>query len=178
MDLVRPESLQGLFGDKYKKLPTDVDRASFALPAVALLLPLWMSGGPLRELEAAFLPSGKKLGRCEYARHFVSRIVPDLAFIAGLPTRLLTARANAAEEPLVISTVLATLGGIVREGCNSPEATATRLNLGRKFSRVAARQHHDSILHLPEPGSLMEDLAGSSQCPNAADTAYTLTALS
>src|SRR3546814_20895173 len=74
------------------------------------LLPLWMSGVPLRELEAAFLPSGKKLGRCEYARHFVSRIVPDLAFIAGLPTRLLTARAKAAEEPLVISTVLATLG--------------------------------------------------------------------
>src|SRR3546814_13713463 len=115
MDLVRPESLQGLFGDKYKKLPTDADRAAVALPAVALLLPLWMSGVPLRELEAAFLPSGKKLGRCEYARHFVSRIVPDLAFIAGLPTRLLTARATAAEEPLVISTVLATLGGIVRE---------------------------------------------------------------
>src|SRR3546814_10264513 len=117
---------------KYKKLPTDADRAAVALPAVALLLPLWMSGVPLRELEAAFLPSGKKLGRCEYARHFVSRIVPDLAFIAGLPTRLLTARAKAAEEPLVISTVLATLGGIVREGCNSPEALATRLNLGRK----------------------------------------------
>src|SRR3546814_11482188 len=104
MDLVRPESLQGLFGDKYKKLPTDADRAAVALPAVALLLPLWMSGVPLRELEAAFLPSGKKLGRCEYARHFVSRIVPGLAFIAGLPTRLLPARAKAAEEPLVMRT--------------------------------------------------------------------------
>src|SRR3546814_6682249 len=86
MDLVRPESLQGLFGDKYKKLPTDADRAAVALPAVALLLPLWMSGVPLREIEAAFLPSGKKPGRCEYARTFVSRIVQDLAFIAGLPT--------------------------------------------------------------------------------------------
>ena len=34
MDLVRPENLEGLFGDKYKKLPTDADRAAVALPAV------------------------------------------------------------------------------------------------------------------------------------------------
>src|SRR3546814_16225879 len=97
--------------------------------------------------------------------------------MAGLPTRLLTARAKAAEEPLVISTVLATLGGIVREGCNSPEALATRLNLGRKFSRVAARQHHDSILHLAEPGTLTEEFEVTRQRMNAAATASKFTAL-
>src|SRR3546814_19888945 len=32
--LVRPESLQGLFGDKYKQRPTDADRAAVALRLV------------------------------------------------------------------------------------------------------------------------------------------------
>jgi superfamily II DNA/RNA helicase len=179
MELVRPESLEGLFGDKYKKLPTDADRAALAFPAIALLLPLWMSGVPLRNLEEAFLPPNKKkkLGRCEYARHFASRIVPDLAFIAGLPARLLAARAKTAEEPLVISTVLATLGGLVREGCDSPEALATRLNLGRKTSRVAAGKHHASILHLAPPGTPTEEFEVTRQRMDTADTVSKFTVL-
>jgi hypothetical protein len=36
--------------------------------------------------------------------------------------------------------ILATLGSIVREGCDSPEALAVRLEAGREVSRVAARR--------------------------------------
>ena len=35
MDLVRPDSLEELFGDKYKKLRNDTERAQHALPVIA-----------------------------------------------------------------------------------------------------------------------------------------------
>jgi hypothetical protein len=82
LDLVRPESLEGLFGDQYKRLPSDTDRAQHALAKLASLWPSWMSGLPLSHLEVEFLRRTDRLGFCEHARHFVSRIVPDLAFLA------------------------------------------------------------------------------------------------
>jgi hypothetical protein len=80
MDLVRPNSLEELFGDKYKKLRDDNERAQHALPVIAKLWPLWMSGVPLCRLEEEFLERRDQLGHCENARRFVSRMVPDLAF--------------------------------------------------------------------------------------------------
>ena len=98
-----------------------------------------------------------KLGRCEYARHFVSRIVPEIAFLTGLPVRLLTARGKHTAAPPALQTVLATLGGIVREGCDSPETLATRLNCGRSISRVTARQMFKKIRGFAPAGSPTED---------------------
>jgi superfamily II DNA/RNA helicase len=55
MDLVRPDSLEELFGDRYKKLRNDTERAQHALRVIAKLWPLWMSGVPLCRLEEEFL---------------------------------------------------------------------------------------------------------------------------
>jgi hypothetical protein len=169
MDLVRPESLEGLFGEAYKKLPNDVERAKQALSAISILLPLWMSGAPLCKLEAEFLSSANGLGRCEHARQFVSRVVPDLAFLAGLPARLLTARAKQSGYPVPQRTVLATLGSAVREGCNSPEALATRINCGRSVSRVKSRMTFDAIIGLAPPGNPTEDFEITRYRMRAAD---------
>jgi hypothetical protein len=158
MDMVRPESLEGLFGEKYKELPSDEQRAAQALPVIEKLLPLWMAGVPLCQIEAAHLEKSDGLGKCEFARHFASRVVPDLAFLAGLPAQLLTARAKSSgdtSQPL--RTVLATLGGTIREGCDSPEALATRINNGRTISRVAARKIYDKIQAYIPPGTPHED---------------------
>lgn len=157
MEVVRPESLEGLYGEQYKKLPTDTHRAQQALNAIGRLLPLWMSGAPLCRLEAAYLERTDQLDRCEHARHFVSRIVPELAFVAGLPARLLTVRGKQAGNPPVLPTVLVTLGSIVREGADSPEALATRINCGRNVSRVAARQKFDEIKGLAPAGNPTEN---------------------
>jgi hypothetical protein len=140
MELVRPESLEGLFGEQFKKLPTDEHRAEQALNAIVGLLPLWMSGAPLCELEVAFLGRTERLGRCEHARHFASRIVPDLAFTAGLSKQ--------AGDTTPLATVFATLGSMVREGTDSPEALATRIDCGRNVSRVGARRIFDKIKEL------------------------------
>ena len=77
------------------------------------------------------------------ARHFALRIVPDLAFVAGLPARLLAAQD---EDDEAIPLVIATLGSCVREGCDSPENLATRLTIGRSVSRVAARTKYEELL--------------------------------
>ncbi len=115
-----------------------------------------MSGVPLCELEKAFLGRTTNLKQCKNARHFASRLVPDLAFLAGLPGRLLAARLRAAGDETPVSTVLATLSGVVREGCDSPDSLAMRLHLTRSVSRVAARKHYDAIRQHIQPGSPKE----------------------
>lgn len=156
-ELVRPESLEGLFGEQFKRLPSDAHRARQALNTIGRLLPLWMSGVPLCELEAAFLEGPDQLRQCDHARHFVSRIVPDLAFMAGLPGRLLAVRGKQAGDATPLPTVLATLGSIVREGTDSPEALATRINCGRSVSRVGARRIFDKIKNLAPNGEPTEN---------------------
>ncbi|WP_219929843.1 DEAD/DEAH box helicase [Teichococcus aestuarii] len=148
MDLVRPESLEGLFGDAYKELETDHDRALQALDLIEKILPIWMSGAPLCSIEAAVEGKTTSLNYCVTARHFATRVAPDLAFVAGLPARLLLARFAATSPGLdpEIPAVLATLGSVIREGCDSPEALAARLEAGRSVSRVAARAQYEQAL--------------------------------
>lgn len=154
--LVRPESLEEMFGTPYKNLADDEARGKHALSWLRTLWPIWMSGVPLCELEKAFLGRTTNLKQCKNARHFASRLVPDLAFLAGLPGRLLAARLRADKDGTPVSTVLATLSGVVREGCDSPDSLAVRLHLTRSVSRVAARKHYDAIRHHIQPGSLSE----------------------
>lgn len=141
LKLVRPENIQGLFGGEYDKLTSERDRGAFALPVVSAMLRLWMKGSPLNVIEACHPKEDK--AKCKHARHFVLRIVPDLAFVAGLPARLLAAQD---EEDEAIPLVIATLGSCVREGCDSPENLATRLSIGRSMSRVAARTKYTELL--------------------------------
>ena len=98
------------------------------------------------------------LGYCETARHFVTRVAPDLAFVAGLPARLLLARhaATTPDDPAEVPTILATLGSIVREGCDSPESLAVRLEAGRQVSRVGARRLFNGAAPHLIPGATTE----------------------
>jgi hypothetical protein len=148
MELVRPESLEGMFGDAYKKLATDDERALQALDMIDKILPIWMSGAPLCDIEAVAEGRTTNLGYCVTARHFTTRVAPDLAFVAGLPARLLLARlaATAPDDESEIPAVLATLSSVIREGCDSPEALAARLDAGRTVSRVAARLDYEKAL--------------------------------
>jgi hypothetical protein len=177
MDVVRPENLEGLFGEKYKELPNE-QRAIEALAAIKKLLPLWMAGVPLCQIEAAHVEKTDGLGKCEYARHFASRVVPDLAFLAGLPAQLLTARAKSAgDSPQPLRAVLATLGGTIREGCDSPEALATRINNGRTISRVAARKLYDKIKAYIPPGTSHEDFEITRQRIRGAEAVLSFTSI-
>ncbi|MEP9397610.1 DEAD/DEAH box helicase [Mesorhizobium sp. KR2-14] len=170
LDLVRSQSLEEMFGEKYKKLPSDKERAELALATITQLLPHWMAGAPLCEIEAAYLGRPDQLDKCEYARHFVARIVPDLAFLAGLPARLIAARDRTGlEPPPPLRTVLATMGSIVREGCDSPESLATSINCGRTVSRVASRKVYDRIKSFALTGSPTEEFEETRNRMRSAD---------
>lgn len=144
-DLVRPETIEGLFGEEYKKLETDGKRASYALPKIRTLLSVWLLGAPLSVMEKKYLETDD-VGLCKTSRHFVLRVVPELAFIGGLPAQLIRAKAfSDGQDPAnaAMPTVLAVLSAIIREGCESPEILAARLNLTRTWSRTAARKQYD-----------------------------------
>lgn len=152
LGMVRPESLEEMFGTPYKKLADDQARGKHALFWLRKLWPIWMSGVPLCELEKEFLGRATNLKQCKNARHFASRLVPELVFLAGLPGRLLAARLRAAGDETPLPTVLATLSGVVREGCDGAESLAVRLHLTRAVSRVAARKHYEAIRQHIQPG--------------------------
>lgn len=154
--LIRPESLEEMFGTTYKDLADDTARGKHALHWLRRLWPIWMAGVPLCELEKVFLGRTTNLKNCKNARHFASRLVPELAFFAGLPERLLASRLRAANDETPVPTVLATLGAIVREGCDCPESLAIRLHMTRSVSRPAARKRYEEIRHLIQPGGLAE----------------------
>lgn len=156
LNLVRPESLEEMFGTPYKALADDEARGKHALLWLRKLWPIWMSGAPLCEIEKAFLGRTTNLKHCRNARVFASRLVPDLAFLASLPGRLHAGRLRAAEGETSVPIVLATLGSIVREGCDSPDSLAVRIHLTRSVSRISARKHYDAIrLHI-RPGGPSE----------------------
>ncbi|QXB30910.1 DEAD/DEAH box helicase [Aeromonas sp. FDAARGOS 1405] len=145
LQLIRPNDIEGLFGKSYRSLNSDIDRANMALPVIKTLLKTWMDGKPLCELERAIGTPENKIKTCETARHFAVRLTADLAFLAGLPARIIAAKAAIlCEEPLV-KTTLITLSGAVRKGCSSPEILANAVLL-KSYSRPAARAKFEQIL--------------------------------
>ena len=156
LELIRPNDIEGLFGTAYRAIETDRKKAKHAMPVIRALLDAWMAGKPLCDLERAIGTTEAEIKTCETARHFAVRLASDLAFVAGLPARIIAAKAAAAAAEPVISTVVLTLAGIVRKGCANPEMLANAIHLS-DHSRPAARERFAAIAHLIAPGNPNED---------------------
>lgn len=165
LELMRPENIEGLFGEEYKKLEADRDRGEYALPTIRTLLSMWLSGLSLSEIEKKY--QGKNdVGLCKTARHFALRVVPDLAFLGGLPAQLIRSRAlheGADPAAIAIPNTLAVLPSIIREGCVSAECLATRVILTRAWSRPKAREQYERYLPYIPTGDLMEDFEATKE---------------
>ncbi len=175
-ELARPENIEGLFGEEYKKLETDRERAEYALPRLRALLSMWLSGSPLAAIEKRYL--GKEdVGLCKTSRHFALRVVPDLAFIGSLPAQLFRAKArhdNGDSAAVTMPTVLAVLSSIIREGCDSPECLAARLNLTKSWSRPKAREQFEKYIPFVPDGDPHEDFELTRERLRTADLLLTL----
>ncbi|MDI6029415.1 hypothetical protein QBK99_25015 [Corticibacterium sp. UT-5YL-CI-8] len=156
MHLIRPNDIEGLFGKDYREIDGNAAKAKVALPEIRPLLTAWMAGKPLCELERAIGTKEHLIKTCETARHFAVRLVPDLAFVAGLPARILAAKEMAAGEVPAIPIIVQTLSGVVRKGCASPEQLANAVHL-KSHSRPSARQTFATVAHLIPPGDPFED---------------------
>lgn len=149
------ETIENMFGDWYKKSNNSQEKAEYAIRMFREVLPVWMSGAPLCEVEVAHTMRSKTK-KCRSARHFSLRVASDFGFLASIPGRILLEKKKSDPESHDVPIVVATLGNVVREGCDSPEALATRMFFGRSVSRVAARAFHTLIQPLIATGSPTE----------------------
>lgn len=155
LQLIRPNDIEGLFGGQYRAIQDDGAKAVTALPVIKTLLDEWMAGKPLCDLERAIGTDEKHIKTCETARHFAVRLAADLAFVAGLPARILAAEAIASNNEPIIPTTLLTLSGVVRKGCASPELLANAVHLNES-SRPMARAAFSQIQPYLQPGTEYE----------------------
>lgn len=140
--LIRRESLEKFLGTNYKKLEDDVSRGQYAFPIVIQLLERWMAGDSLADMERSHGTQEHLIGKCESAREFTLRIIPELAYIFALPNQVYRAvmadRGEIVDSPLGLSS----LGPCVREGFDRVEKLALRqFHKGRLSRRAVHRQY-------------------------------------
>ncbi len=141
--LLRPENIAALFGTQFERLETEAERGALALPVLRSFLNLWMAGASLSEIEKAY-PYRPDMTHLKHARHFALRLVPDLAFMAGLPGRMRAAKLTASGAEGTVPPYLLTLAAAVKEGSDSPEALATRLTM-KPNARPTCRARFEAL---------------------------------
>jgi hypothetical protein len=142
--LIRPESLDGLFGTPYRALVDDQLRGEYAAPRLFALLEGWMQGQTLGEMEHAFGTNLDQVGKCESAREFVLRVVPELAYLFSAPAQILRALQAERGDEVEIPVALATLGVCVKEGFDRVEKFALRHYRKGQLSRRGV--HREFVL--------------------------------
>ncbi len=131
--LIRREHLNTLFGSAYQLLENDEERGVYAGQRLRQLLKLWMAGSTLKYIEIAGGTLPARTGKCEHARDFALRLVPDLAYIASLPALTLRERGDISIQ----SPHLEKLSACVREGVDTLEKLALSYLLKRNGARVS-----------------------------------------
>jgi hypothetical protein len=115
--VIKPDSLEYLFGTDFKKLKDDAARASYALPKLRAALKLWMNGEPLKLIQKALSDKTRDTKRSTGARKFVIRLIPDIAHLMGAPLQILQGHINVhADEEIRPSTALGLANRCVRRG--------------------------------------------------------------
>ncbi|NIK44284.1 DEAD/DEAH box helicase [Xanthomonas arboricola] len=134
--LLRKETLEGLFDKRYEQLSSDQERGRWAIPYLQALLRMWMEGKPLVYIEVSQAIGSATAGKCRSARIFVLRVVPELAFIFGLPEQVTRAKRRATNEEGESSASAAKLSACVKEGYAEVEllalSYATNLSMVRR----------------------------------------------
>ncbi|VXC90642.1 RNA helicase [Burkholderia sp. 8Y] len=160
--LVRQESLEGMFGTEYKKLHDDQAKGAHVVGPICALLRRWMAGDSLMEIEQAFDTAKGKIGKCKNAREFVVRLLPEIAYVFGLPAQIVRAIAlERGDSPQRLPLALELLGTCVRQGFDSVDKYVLRgLLLGKPARRAVHRKYIviEPLLMSPEAG---EHFAGA-----------------
>lgn len=145
--MLRPATINDLLGSTINNVDNPVDRAKIAVPILQTLTKLWLAGRPLSELQLALGTEADKLKACVDARKFALRVIPDLAYLFGIPAFLIQNRhALQSEGGSEISASLVKLGACVRLGFESVELMALGFYL--RGERPSRRQVHENFASL------------------------------
>jgi hypothetical protein len=139
--LIRKESLEGMFGTTYKKIEGDEARGTYAVGRIFSLLDRWMAGDTLADLERAFGTKEARLGKCEAAREFVLRLLPEISYIFSLPAPIFRAIAIETGQQPNMPLAVDLLGSCVRQGFDVADKVVLRHFLpGRPARRAVHRK--------------------------------------
>lgn len=95
LESILRSSSRAVFGDAPSELGQEFERLSGEnlVTNINVLLEAWMTGSNLQKLQdiGVRLKLCKNSVKCEFARKFVLRVIPDLAYLFGLPWLILNA---------------------------------------------------------------------------------------
>jgi len=123
-EMVRPETIIGVFGNAAEGFQNDAHKTEAILTKIRHALPLWIGGTPLIGIEAVLTSKHSK--KCDAGREWSIRLAPELAYFFGLIPQVYR-RMKEAEGGLaaVFAPVpplpFMTLGRCVREGFDHPD---------------------------------------------------------
>ena len=155
--VVRPSSVVSVFGTAVKGFETDPDKAALAIARIRQVTPAWIAGNPLNDIEQII--TSKNTGKCDSAREWALRFVPELAYYFGLTVQVFLRRRLAIEghEPNM-PLVFAQHGRCFREGFDHPEKLALRQVVGTLIPRVLIHRKYAELERFLDQGTQYESL--------------------
>jgi hypothetical protein len=156
--IVRPSTAVSALGKSVEGFDTDPDKALLALNKIREIMPIWIGGEPLNRLET--LITGKKAGKCDYAREWALHLVPELAYFFGLTVQIFHKHqlAEKKSEPS-LPLAFAKHGRCVREGFDHPDKLALRQIMGGMAPRVVIHHRYSELEEFSDLGTDYESLA-------------------
>lgn len=155
--VVRPSSVVSALGSVAKGFETDPKQAKAAVQKIRSVTSLWISGRPLNDIEQAI--TSKPSGKCDSAREWALRFVPELAHYFGLTVQIFLRHRTAIDgtEPKMPLS-FAKHGRCFREGFDHPNKLAFRQILGSIVPRVVIHRKYSELEWFLEVGSDYETL--------------------
>jgi len=153
--MIKASAFEELFGKTYAELASDDERVEYAIPKIQAALQQWMNGAPINEIQPTISPKEVAAKYSLDARKFVIRIVPDLAHVMGLPSRIMQMFAPGESEPNMIEGAAPLLLAhiCVRRGLRDAEMAALSTAVGALPRRATHRAFEEIRSHLAAPQS-------------------------
>jgi hypothetical protein len=143
-DIVRPLTITGVFGNEFTGVESDERKRGAVLSKIARVLPLWIRGAPLREIDV--LLRSKPSSKCDAAREWALRLAPELAYFFSLVTQIYKRmRESEGDTAVVLPLGFAMHGRCVREGFDMVEKLALYQLQRGSIPRVPIHQQWDHL---------------------------------
>jgi hypothetical protein len=157
-DVLRPMTVQSVFGKRYKAFGEDKATAITLLRHIQRVLPLWIGGSPLNKLELQLNDDAPT--KCDSARDWALRLAPDLAYLFSIVIQTFKRMPKTQSGSTPKLTLAFTLHArCVREGFDQVEKLALHQVMGGVVPRVAVHQRFAQIADALEGGGDYEKWA-------------------
>ncbi|WP_031498135.1 DEAD/DEAH box helicase [Bryobacter aggregatus] len=150
-EILRPLTVTGVFGSALENLQADPSKASAALVTIGEVLPMWIGGSPLKDIDQ-LLTNNKPTKKCRVGREWALRLAPELAYFFGIVTQTCRKMREVEYGTFDLPLAFTVHGRCVREGFDHPDKLALHHVMGAVVPRVVVHQRFKEIEEFLEPG--------------------------